>query len=599
MASLESAVTSTDWKVSAVAGRKISETQALNEAQSRILREKDEPTAQKPPKRLYDIQLGELTEETTNKPFVIVSYVWNPQELPRFPRLGSYSTEHFDAMVLAASKLQDEQGQPILEFDPRVDQKMEYVALPVFRGYTSLNQHQYLQEVFALVAAEATDRGLRYIWMDSLCIEQDNDIDKALEIRHMADFYSQAVCCVVISEMLRRRYAHSWEKRGGDDTYKHKSPVGFPEARVSYREAWGLHDEVLGWIIGYHELRVWVFQETYYAKELVHRGGNIRINTSVCLDWNRSADANIAPLGRPWHKQSADEKATVLKKMRLQYLQHVSSRFPTAFDQKDSAENIRQIDRILQGVLSQRRSVTKPQDAVYGLLSLYPRLIRFSIPIHYNISRLAVVAILTYLRVHSGEVGALLFCDGHPELGSHEIENAPSWLPRGMPVTLTDTRDVYSLCSMSVDLYNNLVVQAEHVPLVGAKWASKENKTGQESIDDSTSEYDKTKDDLWLLPRSISGLRKWHFWCPYLSDRPSADKRRSSEANEIIRGVDNDATIMAKLGITDLPDGREIILWMVLVGVQGRETYLKRGWVYSGDELIPDTDTSMGTLIIQ
>ena len=590
---------SADSQGSTLARRRINETQAFDEARSRFLKEMDHPTAPKPPKRLYDMRLGELTEDTVHKPFIIVSYIWNPQKLPAFPKLGSYSTKNFDAMVLAASKLRDEQGRPILELDTKFEQKLEEVICPAFKWCTSLDQRNYFQEVFALAAAEAADRDLRYIWMDSLCIEQDNDIEKAEEIRYMADYYSQAVCCVVVSEMLRRCYAHSWEQRGNDDAYEHYTLKIYPEIGPTYKDSWGLHDEVVGWIIGYHELRVWVFQETYYAQELVHRGRNIRINTSVALDWDRGYYVTIGSLDRPWHLQSADRKATILRKMHLKYLEEVALRFPTVLDQRKSAESTRLVDGILKEILGQRRSITKPQDAIYGLLSLYPRLIRFSMPVRYDISRIAVLTILIYLRVLSGEVRPLFFDDGHPEFGSHVIRNAPSWLPRHMPLSLTDLHEVDGLCSLNIDVCHNLVVRGQYVPIVGAKWGYE--RPGEKSLCDYTSEVGGINQEcrLWLLPGGVSGFLQWHFLDSRVSTRASTATRRSSEASEIIWGVDHTSTLMTKIGIATLPDGRSFTLWMVLVKVQGQERYLKRGWVNSSDELISDAETLHGIFLIQ
>jgi hypothetical protein len=42
----------------------------------------------------------------------------------------------------------------------------------------------------------------------------------------MAEYYSQASCCVVVSEMLHRRYSHLWEDRGIDDKYELELPEG-------------------------------------------------------------------------------------------------------------------------------------------------------------------------------------------------------------------------------------------------------------------------------------------------------------------------------------------------------------------------------------
>lgn len=63
--------------------------------------------------------------------------------------------------------------------------------------------------------------------MNSLRVNQQDARWEVGDISRMAEYYSQAPCCVVVSEMLRRRYSHSWEVRGIDDKYELELPKGY------------------------------------------------------------------------------------------------------------------------------------------------------------------------------------------------------------------------------------------------------------------------------------------------------------------------------------------------------------------------------------
>ena len=69
-----------------------------------------------------------------------------------------------------------------------------------------------------------------------------------------------------------------------------------------------MHDELIGWTIGFHEFRVWAFQETYFTRELVHRGGNIQIYTSAALSLDEDLLLPMGQVNRSWDKSATRSK---------------------------------------------------------------------------------------------------------------------------------------------------------------------------------------------------------------------------------------------------------------------------------------------------
>lgn len=76
--------------------------------------------------------------------------------------------------------------------------------------------------------------------------------------------------------MLRRGYSHRPDRLGHDfldPTYD----VELPPEHLTERDRalYGLEDEVIGWLVGFHQLRDG-FSGLYFAESIVHHGRNIR-----------------------------------------------------------------------------------------------------------------------------------------------------------------------------------------------------------------------------------------------------------------------------------------------------------------------------------
>lgn len=138
------------------------------------------------------------------------------------------------------------------------------------------------------------------------------------------------------------------------------------------------------------------------------------------------------------------------------------------------------------------------------------------------------MAILRFMCVHAGEVGALLNDYGDPNLGSNVTENAPSWLPRDMLGFKFPLSNLHSACSINIDPGHRLFAQAQYVPLTslfGAQWTHENPRYKRTPRWSPHFRKSDEKMRLWLLPRSFSGLkrRKWNLDIHATVTQASAD----------------------------------------------------------------------------
>lgn len=138
----------------------------------------------------------------------------------------------------------------------------------------------------------------------------------------MAKYYSQASCCVVVSEMFRRRYSHSWEDRL-------ESPKGHEcEVGSAWKGQWGIHDELIGWVIGFHEFRVWAFREHNLLRSLYIGEGTFKSTPRQLFPWARIPCY-------PWVRLTVPGISTASEERALRLADHLSGR--------PSAEGIKQV----------------------------------------------------------------------------------------------------------------------------------------------------------------------------------------------------------------------------------------------------------------
>jgi hypothetical protein len=127
--------------------------------------------------------------------------------------------------------------------------------------------------------------------------------------------------------------------------------------------------------------------------------------------------------------------------MRAMYLNTLQHRFP--MPSKDFLEREQKlyvgpgeaseeaelsVNQCLAIINQQRRESLFPQDKIYGVLGLFPPVVRFSLPARYDVPLSAVFTILTYLRICNGDLYSFMV-DEDRACPEHEIADCPSWLP--------------------------------------------------------------------------------------------------------------------------------------------------------------------------
>lgn len=122
---------------------------------------------------------------------------------------------------------------------------LQYVTLshrwnPTYNCFTfasNIREHEMqgiemarLPKTFAEACVTVKKLGLTYLWIDSLCIIQDSDADKALEIPNMADYYQNAELNLSAST---QSIAGLWSDRDGEATkpFKISASLDLPGGR--------------------------------------------------------------------------------------------------------------------------------------------------------------------------------------------------------------------------------------------------------------------------------------------------------------------------------------------------------------------------------
>jgi hypothetical protein len=356
----------------------------------------------RPPKRLINIYNGRLEEGTPDKKFVIASYIWYPEAVGSMnydpikrEKLELMSGDFGSVLSMACSSRPD-----VISISDTAVENVGAFHSPSFVGFEG--RKAYLEEVFILTAREAYTRGIQYVWMDSICIDQSDEEDIKDQVSRMSDYYAGAECCLVVAEILRRR--------------------------LSFRlDSLSVDEHILAWVIGYHSTRLWVFQETYLPSHVICRAGNIRIDATRML-----------------HIELPDDRFLSVESDIVRAQEY----FPISTSVTYTRQ---QFTLTLCLELLKQRACARMHDRIYGVLALFPRAVQRSLTVDYKLSVSAIFAIFVYLRIRSGELNALCTLRSS-ESPRHSILIAPSWIPTGHGHNYDDVMNIESNHDLNPDI---------------------------------------------------------------------------------------------------------------------------------------------------
>ncbi|ETS82697.1 hypothetical protein PFICI_04573 [Pestalotiopsis fici W106-1] len=219
------------------------------------------------------------------------------------------------------------QDKPRLFLHVSFKQVGQYTALSYCWGRsnppktTTLNIEQHkryinfdeLPKCFQDAITVTRDLGIRYLWIDSLCIQQDDTQEWQKESSKMADYYNHAYLVIAASQAgdPSQGFLDSLQDSSNTTKYSgiHIGDIINPDSSISriYREKlsldywWERHADPLD-----HSplnRRAWVFQEYLLAKRIVHFTANELLWECVedleceCLETKNSAWDGIGTVG--------------------------------------------------------------------------------------------------------------------------------------------------------------------------------------------------------------------------------------------------------------------------------------------------------------
>ncbi|KAK3319453.1 heterokaryon incompatibility protein-domain-containing protein [Apodospora peruviana] len=269
------------------------------------------------------------------------------------------------------------------------------------------------------------------VWVDQICINQEDLAERAVQVGHMKALYSQAKRVVVhlgaeengsekIPELYQILRSTALKFKNKDDT-----PISYDLKDLSMRELDGTGLPPRGdplWEVNrlfLHRpwfLRTWIIQEAVLARDLFFICGGWGMDgIFLAACWDFIIGDNLIPMF------SNPTPATAWQVVEGKAMHQILLMLDTGMgrDNKPSQSLIDMLQR------SRNALATNPRDHVYGLLGLATEAYRERLTVDYEESVADLYARVARLVVELGEGHKLLY-NLH---GLHSDLSLPSWVP--------------------------------------------------------------------------------------------------------------------------------------------------------------------------
>lgn len=296
----------------------------------------------------------------------------------------------------------------------------------------------------ALTAIRQKDYGADYFWADAICINQDDEKEKAVQVSQMLQIFQQA------------KHVVAWLGDPGLLLEDVKAALKLRASQESLAVA-DLEQVVRGaeWMYSapWFE-RLWVQQELFASKSLLFLCGPLRLNENSLLSapqrferyltqQDRAADGNTVARNswfKSKRKSSATTPSTANGSRFLELLRHGASR-TYCYQYFSNVDNVDLVEALLY---TSNTKASNPRDYVYGLLGLsnYPAeamslgdwtrsVFRENyVPIDYGIDLISLNCVLSRILLNKLGLGLLAKFKIVEQEDESKVEHdrLPSWV---------------------------------------------------------------------------------------------------------------------------------------------------------------------------
>lgn len=259
------------------------------------------------------------------------------------------------------------------------------------------------------------------VWVDSICINQQNNREKSQQLSQIPNIYGKAEQVLVWLGVEKDDSAHA-----------HKLVHGLANEELRLD-----HDSELGSVVSLFDRdywsRLWVVQEILHARDIVVQCGSLRLTwddytrASRLFQTKKGILAKIPSLVR----SSYGSTRIITSQHRLSSLQILAYHGPASILRIQQARELYSDDSFFYLLHLLRISRTKlasdPKDRVYGILGILPDEVRAKFWVNYLLPVREIYVDVVEILLQSGNMDVMCESIHYPPQISNA--NLPSWVP--------------------------------------------------------------------------------------------------------------------------------------------------------------------------